>query len=137
MLKNKTKDEINIVTSKVVDELLKQLSENVYKVILYGSYARGDFTNESDIDIMVLLNCDKDNVALYRKQTSRIASRISLENDVEVSILLRDKDTFESKKRVLSFYNNIQKEGVSLYGWGIDSIIELSVRESCSLYQVR
>ena len=116
MLKSKTKDEINIVTSKVVDELLKQLSENVYKIILYGSYARGDFTNESDIDIMVLLNCDKDNVALYRKQTSRIASRVSLENDVEVSLLLRDKNTFENNSRVLPFYNNIQKEGIALYG---------------------
>jgi predicted nucleotidyltransferase len=30
------------------------LGDKLYKIILFGSYARGDNDNESDIDIMVL-----------------------------------------------------------------------------------
>ena len=30
------------------------LGKNLKQVILYGSYARGDYTEDSDIDIMVL-----------------------------------------------------------------------------------
>ena len=52
----------------------------------------------------------------YRKQISKIASRIGLENDIEISLLLRDKDTFEQSREVLPFYKNIQREGVALYG---------------------
>ena len=35
-------------------EMKRILGENLKKVILYGSYARGDYTENSDIDIMVL-----------------------------------------------------------------------------------
>ena len=40
--------------------------EDIYKIVLYGSYARGDFNTESDIDMMVILNCEKEKVAEYR-----------------------------------------------------------------------
>ena len=34
--------------------LNKILGKRLKKVILYGSYARGDYNNSSDIDIMIL-----------------------------------------------------------------------------------
>ena len=48
--------------SKTLNEILKKYVEDVHKiygeklrtVILYGSYARGDFITDSDIDIMIL-----------------------------------------------------------------------------------
>ena len=83
---------------------------------VYGSYARGDYTSESDIDIMIVLRCDKDKVKSYRKQVSRLASRIGLENDVEVSLLLRDKESFEAGQKILPFYQNVTREGVTIYG---------------------
>lgn len=108
--------EVNIVTKEVVDAVLDLLQEDVYKIVLYGSYARGDFDLESDIDIMILLNCEKEKVQQYRKQVSKISSRIGLKNDVEVSILLRDRKTFEEGRDILPFYKNVAGEGVALYG---------------------
>lgn len=49
--------------------------------MLYGSYARGDFTSESDIDILVIMNCGKEGVSRYRKPIDKIASRIGVKND--------------------------------------------------------
>ena len=116
MLQKKNTDELNAITDQVVDEVTKLLKNDIYKIILYGSYARGDADDESDIDIMILLNCGKDRVPEYRKQLVKVASSASLKNDVEVSLMLRDRETFEENLKILPFYQNVVKEGVALYG---------------------
>ena len=107
---------LNIVTAEVVEQVVELIKEDIYKIYLYGSYARGDYTSESDIDIMIILKCDQEHVRSYRKQISRLASRIGLKNDIEVSILLRDKASFETGQKVLPFYQNVVGEGVAIYG---------------------
>lgn len=111
-----TNELINTVTTEVVEKVIELVNEDIYKMYLYGSYARGDFDNESDIDIMIILKCDKEKVKSYRKQVSILASRIGLKNDVEVSLLLRDKDSFEQGQKILPFYQNVTREGVTIYG---------------------
>lgn len=46
---------VQMILSKYVDELEKIYGTYLKSVILYGSYARGDFSEDSDIDIMILL----------------------------------------------------------------------------------
>ena len=111
-----TKSELQVVLNRV-----RSVSEQLYgsklnKIILYGSYARGDNTEESDIDIMIVLNCEKDEVRRLRSMTSEMASDISLEQEVFLSILLRDKKHFEENRDFLPFYRNIVAEGVEIYG---------------------
>lgn len=116
MLETKSEDEIRAITAEIVEQAKNLLKGSIYKIVLYGSYARGDFDIGSDIDVMIIMNCDKEEVCRYRKQISRVAGRIGLENDIEVSLLLRDRDTFERGEEVLPFYKNIQREGIVLYG---------------------
>lgn len=115
MLK-KNENEISTIITEIVVEVRKLLKENIHKIVLYGSCARGDYDNESDIDIMIILNCKREEVSHYRKRISRVASRIGLDNDIEISLLLRDRETFEQNKGLLPFYKNIQREGIALYG---------------------
>ncbi len=110
-----TKNELQVITKRIIEEAFNLLADKIYKIILYGSYARGDFTPESDVDVIILLNCSKDEVRLYRKQISRLSSRISIQNDVEISILLRDRASYEEGMKVLPFYRNINQEGIILY----------------------
>lgn len=116
MLKKKNEDELRAITEEIVSETRQLLKDNIYQIILYGSCARGDFNSESDIDVMIIMNCQKEEVSRHRKQVSKIASRIGLKNDIEISLLLRDKETFEKGGDILPFYKNIQREGVFLYG---------------------
>lgn len=110
-----TKNELQVITKCIIEEAFNLLADKIYKIILYGSYARGDFTPESDVDVIILLNCSKDEVKLYRKQISRLSSRIGLQNDIEISILLRDRVSYEEGMKVLPFYRNINQEGIILY----------------------
>ena len=45
---------INSLLGQYVEEVRKIYGEHLKSVILYGSYARGDFRPDSDIDIMIL-----------------------------------------------------------------------------------
>lgn len=75
------------IVFEVNEELLKLFGEKIKRIILYGSYARGDFNLESDIFIMILLNCNQNEIAENRKKISRIASRVGLQNDIMFQFL--------------------------------------------------
>ena len=83
---------------------------------MYGSYARGDFNLESDVDIMILLNCNQKEITQSRKEISRVASRIGLKNDIMISLLARNCDDFENEMEYQPFYQNIEREGLRIYG---------------------
>ncbi len=111
-----TKPELQTVLDRVREESEQLYGARLDKIILYGSYARGDNTEESDIDIMIVLDCTADEVRKMRSATSEMASDISLEQGVFLSILLKDKKQFEGNMELLPFYQNIVGEGVVVYG---------------------
>ena len=106
---------IQNVTKKVVDKTIEAFGDKINRIILYGSYARGDFTPESDVDVMILINCQHDELPAYRNNISKIASEISLDNDVEISVVIEDIYTYEKWLDTLVFYQNVKKDGVVLY----------------------
>ena len=107
---------LNKLTEDVVKVVKNVANEKVHKIYLYGSYARGDFDGESDIDIMVILDCKKNDVQSFRRRMCYYASRLGLEYDIEVSILMRDKENFYNNQDIMPFYQNIINEGIEIYG---------------------
>ena len=83
---------------------------------LYGSYARGDYNKESDIDIMIVVDLPIETLSLYRKQVSNIGSKLSLKYDITVSIKLQSKELLDKYKDVLPFYQNVLNEGIRYEG---------------------
>ena len=61
-----TKSELKIVLQEVENASKQLYGDKLNKIILYGSYARGDNTEESDIDIMIILDGDIDDVKKMR-----------------------------------------------------------------------
>lgn len=93
-----------------------EVCPKVEKIILYGSYARGDNAPDSDIDIMIVINDTEISVKKLRKKFSVISSDLGLKYDVLLSVLIRDKANFEKRKEYIPFYQNVINEGVEWYG---------------------
>lgn len=109
-------ENIKNIASEVNEELIKLFGEKIERIILYGSYAHGDFNLESNVDIMILLNYEQKEITERRKEISRIASRIGLKNDITVSLLARNFADYENQMKYQPFYQNIEKEGMKIYG---------------------
>ena len=107
---------ISKVGKEVTESMLECYGDKVSKIILYGSYARGDNREDSDMDLIVLFDRPYKEVITYRKDVSKIASRVGLKNDIMVSIVFRDVKSFNEDKDILPFYQNIVKEGYTIYG---------------------
>ena len=106
-------------TQKILGELsskLKGLYGNTLdRIILYGSYARNDYSDESDIDIMVIVGGGDDEIKKSEKDLNFIESRMSLNYDVTLSVFVRSSEHFDRWKDSMPFYRNIVKEGVEIY----------------------
>ena len=109
------KSTLDVLLEETRNELTTLFGSKLLNVVLYGSYARGDNTPESDIDIMIIFDSKQDLDYSTQKSIRKYASRIGLAMDVVISIAFSDKEEFLSAQEYLPFYQNIVKEGVSLY----------------------
>jgi predicted nucleotidyltransferase len=105
---------LNEITSKVVQAAKDSLGDKLDKVILYGSYARGDYDSESDIDIMVLADIPHEDCWGEYLKISDLTWKLDLDHDVLVSIHVTDCGTFYKFVQDLPFYMNVLRDGVEL-----------------------
>ena len=98
----------------ILEEAYQQCSKRfpceIKEAYLYGSYARGDYHAESDVDI--LLTVDTDDIVPLRKAAASVSSSLSLEYDVTVSVSLKPADQFHRYSSSLPFYQNVVREGI-------------------------
>ena len=105
---------INSILDEFVKGVNQILGNRVKKIILYGSYARGDYNESSDIDIMILTDLTDDEIIKYRDCVTDIAYDIeeAYNFSIMLSPLVKNIDKFNYWLEALPFYINIQKEGV-------------------------
>lgn len=96
--------------------MISLFKDRLGSVILYGSYARVDNTDESDIDIMVLINEDEEELKKYEDKITDIMVDLSLEFGIVVSLYIQSADYYREKVNVLPFLMNIEKQGIKIYG---------------------
>jgi len=105
---------INNTIQEFINQVRTLLGNRVKKIILYGSYARGDYNASSDVDIMILTDCTFEEIEKYRDDISDIAFDIELETGVILSPIIKNIDKYNSRIDVVPFYTNVQREGVVL-----------------------
>jgi predicted nucleotidyltransferase len=88
--------------------------ENLAQVILYGSYARGDFADNSDVDVVALVHGDRRILQEQLKQVWEQTDDLELEYEIVISPTVIPCDEFEKYREDLPYYRNIASEGVSV-----------------------
>lgn len=102
-------------TQQILSEIKKTILDQDpnAEVILYGSFARGDYREDSDIDILILL--DKESITY--EDESRIAHPLYyLENKTNkvISPLIRSRKVWYEKYPNTGLFINIKNEGIQL-----------------------
>lgn len=82
-------------------------------IILYGSYARGDYKDDSDLDLIILIDKDK----VDRDDEIRIKYPlydIEFDTGQIISPFVLSRTKWETQHRITPFYENVAKEGIRL-----------------------
>ena len=101
------------ILMELVDGILGIMKNRVISIILYGSMARGTNTDESDVDVAILMqgNLDKET----EEKLSDFIVDMNLEYDKVFSVIDIDYDMFCKWQKVTPFYQNVTEEGVVLW----------------------
>ena len=98
-----------------VASLQKIYKNKLRQVILFGSYARGDYHEDSDIDVMILLDMDEQDIYGYNNILCEATSEIDAPYDMLISPITINFNKFYKLLPIHVFYQNVKNEGVILY----------------------
>ena len=99
-----TKNELNSILQKLTQIYRSVYGENLVQVILYGSYARGDYHTDSDVDVVALQQ--------QLKKVWDFSCELELEYDTILSPTVIPYEEFKQYQTILPYYRNISQEGV-------------------------
>ncbi len=107
-----TKNQLDEIIGRIVVFSREVFGDKFQNIILYGSYARGDYDGESDIDLMIMVDMSREELAEYRKVINNFCTDLDLHYNVLLSSKLQSQSFFNKWKAILPFYQNVIKEGV-------------------------
>lgn len=108
------------IPDALLDELCRELEPLTVSVVLFGSYARGDQTAESDVDIVAVTENESAKADLERTLVD-LAQRFERRFGASLAPLVYDRqEATELINRSPSLWRSISDEGVAACGLGVD-----------------
>ena len=106
-----TEMQLNKIIKAMVECYRVVYGRDIVEIVLYGSYARGDFTEGSDIDLVAVVRGSRLDLQEKLKAIWDVSAELGLENDIIVSPTVIPYDEFMKYKQSLPYYRNIAEEG--------------------------
>ena len=105
-------DTINSIIGIIMD------IDDVGKVIMFVSCSRGTQTDNSDIDLLLLLDSEKSGIPFNRleqKVGTEIYERFSFSGKRDIDLLFADENVYVNSTDPRSVYQRVKRDGVVLY----------------------
>lgn len=106
------KNELSRIIESIAMNARDVFGERLKDIVLFGSYARGDYNENSDIDIMIIADIEDNQVMQYIRKMSDFLSDLSLEYDIMISPVIEPLGKYELYKDTIPFLQKVQKEGI-------------------------
>ena len=96
-------------------EIKQILGEHLKKIYLFGSYARQEANEESDLDLLVLT--DLNGKALKDKEQPiwDKCADLFISYNVLPTVMLRNEEQFKERSQYIPFYMTVSQEGIIVY----------------------
>ncbi|MCP2520812.1 nucleotidyltransferase domain-containing protein [Candidatus Aminicenantes bacterium AC-335-K20] len=105
-----TRNEVMRILHRFKNEVKNTLKDKFIELILFGSYARGDYEFGSDIDVLLVI---KEELTKEEKEKiSELSCELSLEYETVITCFYYLLDAFENWET--PFLMNIRKEGIRI-----------------------
>ena len=111
-----------MVSEKQMERIITELFDGLSGIfphekidaILFGSYARGEQEDGSDIDVLLLVDAPREDISRQNWQVGNIAAELLLNHGVLVSPIVENRAYFNANAEILPFYRSIRREGVHI-----------------------
>lgn len=104
--------ELAIILKEFEQDMRNLFKDDFRMIRLYGSYARGDYHQNSDIDVMILVSTPADKINSFYDQVSDCAFELFMKYKVDISPVVKNIDHFNYWKEDLPYYRNVEQEGI-------------------------
>lgn len=111
-LNNETIEKIKLEVPELIKSLMK---EDLIEIVLYGSCARGDYTEDSDVDIALITKSDRTEAQRYVGALAAIATEFAIKYFAIVNFVCLPYKEFVEKKGWYGYFNCIENEGKALH----------------------
>ena len=108
---NAAVEELNLILPELRRELARCLGDELVGLYLYGSYARGEQTSDSDIDVLVVVRDASKRPELWDRTLNAVAG-ICLKYDTLISDVIVSEERFRNEQSPLLI--SVRREGVPL-----------------------
>ncbi|MBQ7954931.1 MAG: nucleotidyltransferase domain-containing protein [Lachnospiraceae bacterium] len=106
-----TETQLSRITKAIVECYRVVYGDDIVEIVLYGSYARGDYAEDSDIDIAAVVHGSREELQEKLKAVWDVSAELGVENDIIVSPTVIPYEEFMKYKQTLPYYRNIAEEG--------------------------
>ena len=105
------REKLNLIIKEYQSKLAAILGDELHSIVLYGSQARNEAAEGSDIDVLCVMNNPFQYGALIN-YTSQVTAEVSLKYDVVISRVFVTRDVYESRRS--PFLMNVHKEQLAI-----------------------
>ncbi|MBQ7845763.1 MAG: nucleotidyltransferase domain-containing protein [Clostridia bacterium] len=106
--------EVRTIIAQLREKLANIFPQEQFDIILFGSYARHDADDESDIDVMFLVNSSRQTIQEKHWQIGEAAAEVLMDFGIVVSPIVENRAYYHANADLLPFFRNVQREGVRI-----------------------
>lgn len=106
------KKKVKNIIGHYIEEIKAVLGKDFREAVIYGSFARGEMQEESDIDIAIFTERKAQDFYILINKISELTFEYNVRYEIILSPVFQNIDDYRRMLHVVPYYQNIQREGV-------------------------